>query len=303
VWKDRPTVQLPEAAPQALIGNEDMLITHSETDKGAVVFRIIDTATGKIGGDIKIDNERCHWRGLSSEGILYIVTNVAIYAYDCTSILKGAADTNRPLWRRNDIRVRWATASAITMDGLIVVKSDTDTQATPVCLASEDGQNRWPKGNENAPTIRINTSTILNTGWTYLRSYVDGEQVIYQTQTGMQAFYSSDGEESWRPTVAFGAADTEGYPVIFPAQMAGQYMVTLSYGSSSNNQFYAKIIGVDSRPNKGYLRSERNIKDAGQSRKLEATRWQVIDNAFIIESLNKTYLYKAVTNEKPAGAK
>jgi outer membrane protein assembly factor BamB/tetratricopeptide (TPR) repeat protein len=308
IWKERNTVQLPDGAPIAMVGNEDVIVTHSENENGNPIFRIFDAGTGKNGGDIKLDNERALWRGLSGDGILYVVTDQNIYGYDCMAILKGTAGTKPPLWQRNDIRVRWAGASAITMDGLVVVNDRNEI----ICLTPEEGQNRWPTGNSPAARVNLPANSNQGMGWTYLRSYVDGEQIIYQSQTGCEAYYTADCSKSWVSTTRFGELGAGGRPPLFPLQWGGPYIIAPAGSGQSGGGGYmtALIVAFDGRPNKGSVRYKQELTrpgaDANDARKdpppITPSRWQVVDNAIVMEIQNRTYLFKAAaepaTNDK-----
>jgi outer membrane protein assembly factor BamB len=299
-WKDRPAAALPEGVPSALLGNEDVIVAQVDTERGGSVLRIFETASGKFLGEIKLNEEHAAWRGLSEDGILFVVTDQAVAAYDCFNL----SDTKRPLWRRDDIKVKWAAASAITLDGLVLVNTPgvSLTSNELVCLTAEGGEYRWPAvGGWPHLDIPAPAPNGQNVGWSFLRSFVDGDQVIYQTQTGIAAIFSSDGGLSWKSTFNESTFSTEIPPLGF-SQLADPYLVTYAVGNQRARG--SMLVVHDRRAGNGRicLRAPLN-RDSGDSvtngeenhDPVILRSWQVVDNAIVMDiaSMGKVFVFRA----------
>ena len=288
-------VALPAGLPVALLGNDDVALMQVDDERAFSTFRVFDLATGRVRGDIKLGEEHVQWRGLSDDGVLYLVTDRGIAAYDC---LSPGPDPKRPLWRREDLKVKFPSATAITIDGLVIVKDD-GSRSNLMSLSLEGGETRWPV----PPALPLflshlpmspSSSNPAPMAMANVRSFVQWDQIIYQTPFGVEARFTSDGAESWW-TVPSGNPPTTG------TQMANYYMFSLARDGGSRAMF----IGYDRRPGAGKIWiGPLHRDDAGAPRLAppgnppmgmgaltapglapNVRQWQVVDNLILLEVL------------------
>jgi outer membrane protein assembly factor BamB len=295
-WRDRDrpvTVRLPAGRPVAVAGNEDVIVVQVDAaDNSSSTFFTIDADTGQARRTIKIANDRALWRALGDDGSLFVVSENAVASYD----LIGSAGTSEPaapLWRRTDIQSRFATATALTLDGLVLV----DNSLNVWCLSLESGEMRW-----SAPP-RLSLKASLG-AVTTLRSVVDGENVIFQSGQSSVAFRSMPAKdqlawEGWyRPDVT---------PPLQSIQLTDPYVVELAMGAVSNNQNAVQIIFHDRRGGKlahtQELNSARPGARGGAAAAADRTgpalrAWQVLDQGIALQVGDETHFWR----NKPASA-
>ncbi len=273
-------VKLPEGHPSVILGNEDLITVQMDNiDRATPTYYVVDAESGKFRKQIKLSDERGLWRTMSEDGTLFVVTDQAVSAYDLF------ADHSKPLWRRDDLRTKFATATALSMDGLIFVNANSEL----LCLSQEGGETRWPQ--PRSGPIRLTFPTGQGQQSLFLRSVVDGDTVIFQSSQGMASYYtypqaSSEDQKAWD-----GAMAAQRTPPLNNFQLSDPYVVVLASGPMGSTQravnlmFYNRKGGV-LKLNKELVRSP-NDREGPQVRS-----WQVLDNGIALEFNGKTYMYR-----------
>jgi outer membrane protein assembly factor BamB len=177
-------VLLPNGTAANFVANEDLLVAQSDDPGGKQsIFHAVDAQSGKLRKTLKLESdrgpERAVWRGLAEDGTLYVITDQAVAAYDMIS------DMNHAVWRRTDLGARFSGAAALTLDGLIVVSDDHDVHG----LALESGESRW----RSQMKLELLASSV-----SALRSTVEGDLVIYQSQDGSAAYLTYPSPDAER---------------------------------------------------------------------------------------------------------
>lgn len=282
-WKDRAgnamTVKLPEGYAASIVGNEDLIVVQVDGGERATpTFYVVDADTGKFRRQIKLDDERAQWRTLSEDGTLFVMTDQAVCAYDLFS------DQERPLWRRVDLPSRYPAATALTLDGLILVSGSSDL----VCLSLEGGEVRWPR--PNAAPIHL-TLPVAQGQSPFLRAVVDGDTVIYQSSVGIEAYYSyshstDDDKVAWKGMFTAGEA-----PPLASFQLSDPYAVVLASGPLGSTPRAVSLLFIDRKGGKRDLKCDltHTLYDNGGP---VIRNWQLLDNGVAMEISGQTYFYR-----------
>jgi hypothetical protein len=169
-----------------------------------------------------------------------VVSDGAVASYDLIGGslggTGGGSEGAAPFWRRTDIQTRFASATALTLDGLVLV----DNTLNVWCLSLESGEMRWG----SAPRLPLGTS--LGTIQT-LRSQVDGENVIFQSSQSSAAFRSMPTGDDQRAWEARYPSET---PTLQSIQLTDPFVIELAMGALSNNQNAVRIIFRDRKGGK-----------------------------------------------------
>ncbi len=278
-WHDRAgaaiTLTLPPGQPTAVVGNEDILAI--QVDNGSSTFYVVDADTGKFRKQFKLSAEQASWRAIGDDGTLFVVTDQSVSSFD----LLG--DQNRPLWRRSDIQTRYASATALTLDGLILV----DNASNVMCLSLESGEMRWP-------ALVSLTQSPLNAG-SLLRSTVEGDRVIFQHAQGIVAvrtYLSDEGQIAWVGTVP------PNTPPLQSLQMSDPYLIEFAAGPVTTSQLAVKFIFRS--PVGGKLdHAEQLIKGPGSIDGPQIRSWQVLDAGIAFDIAGEVHFWRNKPNPTP----
>jgi len=258
---------LPDGLPTAVVGNDDLLVVQVDSpERLTPTFVACDADTGNLRGSFKLDDEHVLWRGLAEDGTLYIVTDQAVTAYD----LHG--DLTQCLWKRRDLRqLRYAQASVLSSDGLVLINNSSEL----VCLP-RDGDAGW----EPQPIQKL---LLSNGGWTGLRTAVDGENLIIRCTQGCVMHNLDTGkfvcDASFFPTP----------PPLVDAALADPYMVILAAGPDGTLQHSVSLFCLHRAkglrqclpPETGHLTRTPTDPEGPTIR-----AWQVVDNAILLDTGN-----------------
>jgi outer membrane protein assembly factor BamB len=272
LWGAAAGVTLPAGDPVTMVGNEDLMVAQVDAaDGGSSTFCVIDAATGKMRKQVKFDGGTADWCAVGQDGTLFAVSDGAVAAYDLVGDQAG------PLWRRNDLQTKFASASALTLDGLIVIDGTNNVQ----CLALESGEMRWP-----APVRMPLESTVGATG--LLRSAVDGDQVIFQSSLGAVAVQSAPSENG---QIAWVGNYLVGRPPLQSLQLAEPFLIELAIGQVNNAQRAVSVIIRDRRG--GKLDLQQEVKAGGGADSGPPIRaWQVVDGGVAFDTGNGVHLWR-----------
>ena len=257
---------LPPGAATAVIGNEDMLVAQVDAPDGSSTFCALDSQSGHLLKRVKVVNERVAWSGLGEDGTLIVTTNQAISAYDMV------AEQNGMLWQRKDIGARFAGASALTLDGLVVVSDTNDA----LCLALDSGENRWQA---QFPVVLVSSSA----GASPLRSAVEGDLVIFQSENGSAAFRTMpvpDRQSLWKTTSPTNSPPRQSM------QLADGLLVEFMSGQTGPNQTNlnasrTNLFVVYDRKADGKTVVNRPFGSPADVPFIRS--WQVLDNGIAVE--------------------
>jgi outer membrane protein assembly factor BamB/tetratricopeptide (TPR) repeat protein len=288
VWRDGAgaalRVKLPTATATTLVGNEDVLAVQVDAAPanganavnrstagagqpgggGSSSFYVVDAETGRFRKQINMESEHANWRAVGDDGTLYVVTGQAVAAYD----LLG--DQNKPLWRHAGIETKFAAATALTLDGVVVV----DSTLNVMCLSLESGEMRWP-----APMqLSLNSASGSTTT---LRSVVDGDTVIFQSRESTIALYTTPSEEvggqlAWvaTPTVL---------PPLESLQLTDLYVVELAMGPTNVSGRQVNVVFLARKGGK----LDMNMQVESDSRSHTGpmiSAWQVLNGGIAFET-------------------
>jgi outer membrane protein assembly factor BamB len=298
-WRDRDrplTVHLPAGRPAAIAGNEDVVVVQVDAPDGnASTFVALDADTGQARRTIRLKDDRALWRALGDDGSLFVVSENAVAAYDLIGSNGGESAT--PLWRRTDIQTRFASATALTLDGLVLV----DNSLNVWCLSLESGEMRW------ASAPRLSLRSTLG-AVTTLRSVVDGENVIFQSSQSSAAFRSmptGKDQLAWE-----GWYRPDNTPALQSIQLTEPYVVELAMGALTNNQNAVQIIFRDRKGGKLAHPQELSTARPGAPRGVSGPisdrtgpmlrQWQVLDNGIALQVGDETHFWRNKASTPPA---
>jgi hypothetical protein len=273
-WPNRSVVGLPAGNTVALAANEDVVVAQVDAPNGnSTTFYVLDADAGKFRKQFRIDNERVNWRAVGDDGTLYVVTDQAVAAYD----LLG--DQPRSLWRRSDIQTRYAAATALTLDGLIVIDSNLNVQ----CLSTESGESRWP-ASVRLPLDPSGAPSVL-------RSMVDGDQVLFQANQSLVAIrsmFSEKGQILWRATYPYLA------PPLNSMQLSDRYLIELASGPvNAGGRQSVMMIFRDRRMGK-LDASPLLTRGPGVAEGPQVQTWQVLNGGIAFEVAGETHFWRNV---------
>lgn len=294
-WRDRDnravTVTLPAGRPAAMVGNEDVVVV--QIDGSASTFLTLDADTGQARRTIRLKDDRAQWRALGDDGSLFVVSDGAVASYDLIGGSMASGGTGpegaAPFWRRTDIQTRYASATALTLDGLVLV----DNTLNVWCLSLESGEMRW----SSAPRLPLGTS--LGTIQA-LRSQVDGENVIFQASQSSAAFRSmptGDDQRAWEGRYP------QETPMLQSIQLTDPFVIELAMGALSNNQNAVRIIFRDRKGGKlTHAQEVTAVRSgaAGAPRPAGAgdrmgpmlRAWQVLDGGIALQVGDETHFWR-----------
>jgi outer membrane protein assembly factor BamB len=255
------------ATPVGFLANEDMVLVQADDASGRQsIFYAIDAQSGKLRKTLKLESdagpEHAIWRGLGDDGTLYVITDRSTAAYDMVTDLAGA------IWRKTDIGSRFAGAAALTLDGLIAVNDEHEV----TCLSLESGEKRWKAG--------LKLELIANAGISALRSTVEGDVVVFQSQDGSAAYLTYPSPDPDRQ-LAWLAAKTQESISRNSLQMSDTLVVELLQGPLPQKTSVGTNIILRDRKG-GRLYTDQPVIT---SRNWAVRSWQVVDGGIAFELL------------------
>jgi outer membrane protein assembly factor BamB len=269
------SVKLPAGTSNVVTGNEDLVV--AEVNNGeATSFFVVDAETGKFRKQINLDNERAKWRAVGDDGTLYVVSDQAISAYDLF------ADQDEPLWRRSDIQSRFPEATVLTLDGLVLVNTNSEL----MCLSLQGGEVRWPVPPSGPIRLDIPEPSAL-------RVVEDGDNVIYESSKEIVVYASAPQEApndqlTWRAEINAGSV-----PPLDSIQMSDPYVVALAIGPTIGGvQRSVQLILMERKQGKIHL--IKSIQRSANAADLEGpviNAWQVVDNGVALEVGGAVHFY------------
>jgi outer membrane protein assembly factor BamB len=271
------SVKLPAGVSNLVTGNEELVVAEvNAPDRDASSFFVVDAETGKFRKQITLDNEHAQWRTVGDDGTLYVVGEQAVSAYDLF------ADQDQPLWRRSDIQSRFPAATALTLDGLVLVNSNSEVE----CLSLEGGEVRWPTTAWGPMRIEIPEPT-------WLRSKVEGDEVIFQAPQGVVAYASAvqdsaEKQRAWRGSINVGQT-----PPLDSVQVSEPYVVALAMGPTNAGAQRAVSLFFLARKG-GALHLIQPIQRTPNAADPEGpliNAWEVVDNGIAMEVGGAVYFY------------
>jgi outer membrane protein assembly factor BamB len=299
VWTDESggevTPQIPENCnPVALSGNDDLVTLQLErTDKPGASFLIIDGDSGKLRRQLTLaPEERVYWRGLSGDGMLFVVSDQAVSAYDLMN------DSDKPAWRRSDIQSRYPAATQVTLDGLIFVNSYNEV----MCLSPEGGEARWPLPGTQV-RLDIPAGQTSNGQYPFLRSVVDGDMVIYESTLGVSAYFTyprsaDDGQLAWE--APFTSNTT---PPLESMQMSDPYVVVMAEGPMQTAQHAVHLVLINRKGGKRHM--DKQLHRSASPQDIEGPQiqaWMLADNGIALAVNGHVYFYHGKTPVSPPAA-
>jgi outer membrane protein assembly factor BamB len=293
-WKDdagkEVSARLPDGAATVIDGNDDLLVVQVDRpEKPGTAFVVIDADTGKQRRQITLNDEHAYWRGLSDDGMLFVVSDQAVAAYDLLS------DADKPAWRRSDLTSKFPAATQITLDGLVFVNAQNEVS----CLSADGGEARWPDPTGQAIRLTIPSGQSASGQMPFLRSRIDGDMVIFQSAQGVSAYFTyprsaDDGQLAWEAIVATGqTAPLDTF------ELSDPYVVVMAKGPMSTAQRAVQLIFINHKGGKRHL--IKQIKRSTSETDLEGpviNRWALVDNGVVMEVNGTIYFYHG----KPAAA-
>jgi hypothetical protein len=289
-WRDRDgkpiTVRLPDGRPVSLVGNEDVLVAQVDSaDGSSSTFLTIDADTGQSRRTIRLKSDRALWRALGDDGRLYVVSNNAVAGYD---LIGGTGDNDMPQWRRTDIQTRFATASALTLDGLIMVDSSLNIW----CLSLESGEMRWAAP-PRLPLIST-VGTIMS-----LRSMVDGENVIFQSSQNSASYRSMPTGSNQVAWEAFYPKDT---PTLQALELTDLHVVELAMGALNTTERAVRIVFRDRRGGRIAYSQDIVAQRGGAADRAGPMLkgWEVLDNGIALLVGDQTHFWRNKPADAPA---
>jgi outer membrane protein assembly factor BamB len=271
-----PAMPLPPGSANAVVGNDDMTVVQIDAADGrSCTFGAFDAQTGRPLKQLKLDNERAAWRGLGEDGTLFLVTDTAsnlgasgsgaVKAYDMVSPQNGT------LWERTGLGSRFAGASALTLDGLVVVSNTNDV----LCLALESGETRW----QSPLKVDLTSTTSSSSA---LRSVVEGDHITFQSSAGSADFFTWPVTDRQKNQYAwYGVTLTSPPPQPRQSlQLCDSWVVECLAGSPAAGGVRGTEFLVSDRKG-GNLRLRLPLGTASDSPFVRS--WQVLDNGIAFE--------------------
>jgi hypothetical protein len=299
-WKDAGgkeiMAKLPDTGSATVIqGNDDSIVVQVDrADKVGTVFVVVDADSGKLRRQLTLGDEHAYWRGLSDEGMLFVVTDQSVAGYDLRS------DSDKPAWRRSDMTSRYPAATQLTLDGLMFVNAQNEL----TCLSPEGGEARWPDPTGMAIRLNIPSGQSPTGQLASLRSEVEGDMVIYQSTQGVSAYYTyprsaEDGQLAWEAIFAPGTT-----PPLAAMEISDPYVVVLGVGPMQTAQRAVHLIFINRKGGKRHL--DKPIKRSTAETDLEGpviNHWGLVDNGVVMEVNGKVYFYHGKLSETGEAAK
>ena len=271
------SVKLPAGVSNLVTGNEDLIVAEVHGPDGeSTSFFVVDAATGKFRKQINLDNERGLWRTVGDDGVLYVVSDQSVAAYDLF------ADQDQPVWRRSDVQSRFPAATALTLDGLILVNSNSEL----MCLSQDGGEVRWP-----APAwgpIRLDIPEAAA-----LRAATDGDNVIYESPQGILAYVSAPQDESENQLAWRGSVNPGQMPPLDSFQVSDPYVVVLAVGPTNGGVQRSVHLLLINRKG-GLLHVDKTIQRSANAADPEGpviNAWQVVDGGIAMEVGGVVHFY------------
>lgn len=283
-WKNGENavrVAMPDGLTTVLSGTEDRLVAQvDEGAKGTSTLVVVETDSGKWRRQLKVDDDRVLWRTVSEDGTLFVVTNDTVCAFDLF------AEQDQPIWRRDNLRTRHPGATALTLDGLVIV----NTQNELVCVATDSGETRWPLPPQQSARLEIPQAQGQLQS---IRATVDGDNIIYQAPTGMAVYRSTDGELQWR-TVDISNNPT---PPLQSVLLSEPYVIGFAMGPVQNATRAVQFMLYERKGGKLCL-NQPLTRSVGTREGPQVNNWQVIDDGIVFElgggkSTSGIYVLKA----------
>jgi outer membrane protein assembly factor BamB len=299
-WKDAGgkeiMAKLPDTGSATVIqGNDDSIVVQVDrADKVGTVFVVVDADSGKLRRQLTLGDEHAYWRGLSDEGMLFVVTDQSVAGYDLRS------DSDKPAWRRSDMTSRYPAATQLTLDGLMFVNAQNEL----TCLSPEGGEARWPDPTGMAIRLNIPSGQSPTGQLASLRSEVEGDMVIYQSTQGVSAYYTyprsaEDGQLAWEAIFAPGTT-----PPLAAMEISDPYVVVLGVGPMQTAQRAVHLIFINRKGGKRHL--DKPIKRSTAETDLEGpviNHWGLVDNGVVMEVNGTVYFYHGKLSESGEAAK
>jgi hypothetical protein len=287
--------RLPDVGAVSVIQATDDLITVQidRLDRVGTTYLVVEADTGKTRRQFAINDERAYWRAMSDDGLLFVVTNAAVEAFD----LNG--DSDKPVWRRTDLNVHYPAASQLSLDGLMVVNGNNEI----MCLTPDGGEARWPALGSpvalNLPPPQSGSinQTAMGQGLA-LRSMLSGDMVVYESPQAISAYYtdlrpSDDGQLAWEST--FTAAQT---PPLTTMDISDPYLVAVASGPMGTSQHSMELIFINRKGGKRHLVKSIN-RSTSDSEAPNVRVWQLVDNGVALEVANQVYFYHGKLAQEP----
>lgn len=267
-------VTLPEGTPSVIHGNDEfVLVQVDQPGRPGSTLVILNADKGTTHSQVAFDDQQIQWRGLSEDGTLFLVAGNTVSAYD----LHGDMSRPKPLWKREDIKVRHPNSTLLTLDGLVVARSND-----LVCLAQDSGEQRW----KSDPEFTISTGNL-----SFLRSVLDGDNVVVSSPSAIYALRTVDGKIAW----ASFHKDTSDRPAMISALITDPYFVVLASGPVRTTQrqvqmhFLKRVNTETGELNSGKLDCTLDLAVSDDKNDREGPNlqfWQAVDNAIIWQSGN-----------------
>lgn len=299
-WKDEAgkesPLKLPDAGAATVVqGNDDAIVVQVDrTDKPGTMFVVVDADTGKQRRQLNMSEEHAYWRGLSDDGMLFVVSDQSVSGYDLQS------ESDKPAWRRSDITSKYPSATQLTLDGLIFV----NTQNEIMCLSPDGGEARWPDPTGLPIRLNIPSGQSPTGQMSFLRSEVDGDMVIYQSTQGVSAYYTyprstEDGQLAWEAMFAPGTT-----PPLQAMEVSDPYVVVMAQGPMQTAQRAVHLIFINRKGGKRHL--DKPIKRSTNESDLEGPvirSWGLVDNGVALEVNGTVYFYHGKLSETAEAGK
>ncbi|MCL2647670.1 MAG: PQQ-like beta-propeller repeat protein [Phycisphaerales bacterium] len=299
-WKNASGMTIESTLPAdsiagPVVGNEDYIVIQADIPAaGKTAFQVLNADTGSFRKQLEIAQERTAWRNVSDDGTLFLVTDKSVLAFD----LVNERDS-QPLWKRQDIRCNYPTATALTTDGLMVISNNAI-----LCLSPEGGDTRWPSNNAEPVAL---TLLSINQRLPFLRTIVDGDTLIYQSLQGLVAYHtiypSPNGDlKAWDGTL------TQPIPPLQTMQISDPYLVVLASGPIEGATRAVKLYFL--KKNGGKLDMETLLtlphtsNTSPPSRSMEGPlvqNWQVVDNGVVLQINNRVHFYRGTIGTERYG--
>jgi outer membrane protein assembly factor BamB len=297
------SANLPNGNASCFLGNEDLIVAQVDNPNGrGTTFCAFDAESGKPAKQIKLDNERTLWRALGDDGTLFVITDQSTAAYDLVS------NQNGYLWRKTGVAApRFAGASALTLDGLVVVNANNEVQ----CLAPDSGNDRWPKP-PLAPQAMLDLELTSNDKLaSTLHSAVIGDLVIFQAADGTLAFKSpfQDSKSPNTPSdnspqLAWKGVKFQNVPPFQSFQASDGFLVEMMTGTNTSGT--VRGVQVVFRDLYGGGTKARVPLPLTANDGSTIRSWQVVDDGIVFETAKASgpgnnlrgdiYLWRAQSN-------
>jgi outer membrane protein assembly factor BamB len=271
------SVKLPANTSAVVAGNEDLIVAEvTAADRDATSYVVVDAETGKFRKQINLENEHAQWRTVGDDGTLFVVSDQAVAAYDLF------ADQEQPVWRRSDLQSRFPSATQLTLDGLMLVNTNSEL----MCLSQESGEVRWPS--PSSGPIRLNIPEPSS-----LRSVIDGDNVIYESAQGILAYMSAP-QDSADDQVAWIGSITQGQmPPLDSFQVSDPYVVALAVGPTNGGvQRSVRLIFLNRKGGRiHFIKTIQRSANAADPEGPSITAWQVVDGGIAMEVGGSVHFY------------